>query len=84
MKMALSIRNVLAGKLARDAAKESGEIMTQSIIHALEDRLEKLQGKRKPNDLFQEIQGIGKRCTSLPNIDKRSADQILGYNDHGY
>ena len=82
--MALSIRNTLAEHLARDVAKESGENMTQAIIHALEDRLEKLQGQRKPNNLFQEIREIGKRCSSLPDIDKRSIDEILGYNDNGY
>ena len=82
--MALSIRNTLAEHLARDVAKESGENMTQAIIHALEDRLEKLQGQRKPNNLFQEIREIGKRCSSLPDIDKRSIDEILEYNDNGY
>jgi antitoxin VapB len=82
--MALSIRNALAEKLARDVAKESGESMTQAIIHSLEDRLEKLKGRRDPIDLLKEIREIGNRCAALPDIDQRSADEILGYNENGY
>ena len=82
--MAISIRNTLAEDLARQVSEESGESMTQAIIHSLEDRLEKLQGRRNPNNLLQEIREIGNRCASLPNIDHRSADKILGYNENGY
>ena len=82
--MAISIRNTLAENLAREVAKESGESMTQAIIHSLEDRLEKLQGRREPNNLLLEIREIGSRCAALPDIDKRSVDEILGYNENGY
>ena len=82
--MALSIRNDLAEKLARDVARESGENITQAIIHSLEDRLTKLKGRRRPDNLFEEINKIADRCTSLPNLDERSADEILGYNKNGY
>ena len=82
--MAISIRNTLAEDLARQVSEESGESMTQAIIHSLEDRLEKLQGRRNPNNLLQEIREIGNRCASLPDIDHRSADEILGYNENGY
>ena len=82
--MAISIRNPIAENLARMVAKESGESLTQAIIHSLEDRLEKLQGRRNPDDLLQEIKEIGNRCASLPDIDSRSADDILGYNENGY
>ena len=82
--MAISIRNPIAEKLAREVANESGESLTLAIIHSLEDRLEKLQGRRNPNSLLQEIKEIGSRCASLPDIDHRSADEILGYNENGY
>ena len=82
--MAISIRNALAEDLARKVAEESGESMTQAIIHSLEDRLEKLQGRRNPNNLLKEIREIGNRCASLPDIDNRPTDEILGYNENGY
>ena len=82
--MAISIRNPIAEKLVREVVEQSGESMTQAIIHSLEDRLEKLKGQRNPKDLLQEIKEISNRCASLPNIDSRSADEILGYNENGY
>ena len=81
--MALSIRNQRAERLAREVAAESGENLTQAIIHALEERLERLQGRRTTTDTAQEIIRISKRCSSLPEQDQRSPDEILGYDHRG-
>ncbi len=82
--MALSIRNTLAEKLAREVAAESGESLTQAIIHALEDRLERLQGCRTVDDTFVEIMRISQRCSRLPDMERHTDDVILGYGDEGY
>ena len=81
--MALSIRNPRAEKLAREIASMSGENITQVIIKALEDHLERLRGRRTSPDTYNEIMNISSRCRSLPDIDKRSPDEILGYNKTG-
>jgi len=81
--MALSIRNPHAEKLAREVAKESGESITQSIIDALEERLERLRGRRRPFDLVEEIMKISCRCADLPDRDDRTAEEILDYNREG-
>jgi len=81
--MALSIRNPLAEKLAREVARQSGETITRAIIHALEDRLERLNGRRTSSDIGEEIIRISKRCRSLPDLDQRSEDEILGYDESG-
>jgi antitoxin VapB len=81
--MALSIHNPKAEKLAREVAAKSGETITQAIITALEDRLERLRGKRTATDLTAEILKIADRCSKLPERDPRTADQILGYNQQG-
>lgn len=44
--MALSIRNRKAEQLAREVAAQTGETMTVAVIHALEDRLQRLTGRR--------------------------------------
>ena len=31
----------------------------------------------------QALRAIRKRCAALPELDKRSADEILGYDEHG-
>ena len=81
--MALSIRNTRAEQLAREVATISGENLTQAIIHSLEERLERLRGRRTTVDLTQEIMVISKRCSDLPDLDPRSPDEILGYNQYG-
>lgn len=81
--MALSIRNSQAEQLAREVATISGENLTQAIIHALEERLERLKGRRTTSNLMQEIMTISQRCSSLPDIDQRSSEEILGYNQSG-
>jgi antitoxin VapB len=81
--MALSIQNPKAEKLARELASKSGETLTQAIITALEDRLERMRGKRTPIDLTDELLNIADRCSKLPDLDTRTPDQILGYNNQG-
>ena len=81
--MALSIRNDVAEKLARAIAKETGENITQAIIHALQERLERLKGRRTVTDLKSKILKISKRCRALPDIDPRTPEDILGYNQNG-
>ncbi|CAB1079229.1 hypothetical protein D1AOALGA4SA_6944 [Olavius algarvensis Delta 1 endosymbiont] len=81
--MALSIRNRKAEKLARELAAESGENITQAIIHALEERLQRLRGRSKAIDLAEELMKIFKRCSEIPYQDQRSPDEILGYGPKG-
>ncbi len=81
--MALSIKNPQAEKLAREVAAESGESLTQALIHALEEHLERLRGKRTVSDTFEEIMAISRRCSELPDLDPRSPEKILGYGKNG-
>jgi len=81
--MALSIRNPQAEKLARQVAAETGESLTEAIIHALEERLERLKGRRTAFDVADEIMRISHRCRALPERDQRCADEILGYDERG-
>lgn len=81
--MPLSIRNPKAEQLAREVAAESGESLTQAIIHALEDRLQRIKGRRRATDLVDEIMTVSRRCQALPDQDTRSADEILEYDRDG-
>ena len=81
--MPLSIRNPRAEKLARELAAECGENITQAIIHALEERLERIRGRRAATDTAAEIIRISKRCSQMPDLDERSPDEILGYDPTG-
>jgi antitoxin VapB len=81
--MGISIKNAKAEALARQVARESGETLTEAIIHALEERLMRIKGWRTEKRLSEEILEIARRCSSLPELDPRSADEILGYTENG-
>jgi antitoxin VapB len=81
--MAISIKNDRAEKLARQVASETGESLTEAVIHSLEERLERLKGRRSAPDLAETLMAIGRRCSSLPDLDTRSAEEILGYDEKG-
>ena len=81
--MPLSIRNPRAEKLAREVAAESGDSLTQAVIHALEDRLERVKGRRAAGDLTEDILAVSRRCRALPDQDVRTPDEILGYDKNG-
>ena len=81
--MALSIKNPKAEELARTVARETDETITQAIIRALEERLERLRGRRSAPDIATELMRVSERCSALPDRDSRSADEILGYGPDG-
>jgi len=81
--MALSIRNKKAETLARKLSAECGLTITQVIIEALEEKLERVCGRKMIDTTFEIIMEISSRCRKLPDIDMRTADEILEYNEQG-
>ncbi len=81
--MALSIKNEKAERLAREVARETGESLTSAVLHALEERLERLKGRRTAPALEETILSISAHCSALPDLDDRSPEAILGYDEHG-
>jgi antitoxin VapB len=81
--MALSIKHPEADRLARELAAATGETLTDAIINALRERLRRQRGRVRGPRLRDEIRAIRRRCAALPILDDRSADEILGYDEHG-
>jgi len=81
--MALNIRNPETERLAADLAKLTGETKTEAVTKALRDRLRRLRRERATRSLADELDEIGKHCASLPVLDPRSAEEILGYDENG-
>ena len=81
--MALCLRNPHTEQLAREVAEATGETLTQAITAALQERLARLRGRRRAKDARTVILEISNRCSRLPDLDRRSADEILGYNENG-
>lgn len=81
--MALNIRHIETEKLAEEVAKLTGETKTEAVRRALEDRLARLRRDRQGRGLADELDRIAKRCARLPVQDRRTADEILGYDENG-
>lgn len=79
----LNIKHPEADRLARILAQQLGETITEVVIEALREKLLREQGKRAPIELKENLLNIGRRCAVLPDQDKRSPDEIMGYNSHG-
>ena len=82
--MALSIKDPEADRLAREVASLTGETLTQAVVVALRERLAREERRAKNADrLVEEVQEISQHFVSLPLLDARSDDEILGYDEHG-
>jgi len=81
--MALSIKSIEAERLAREIASKTGESLTAAIQKALEERLERLRSQSRSQILASQLEEILRRVDRLPVLDERTADEILGYDEHG-
>jgi antitoxin VapB len=81
--MSLNIKDAKTDKLAREVADLAGESITQAIRHASEERRDKLKRKARRRSLAAEFEEIGNRCAALPDLDTRTAEEILGYDTKG-
>ena len=81
--MALSIKNAETEQLARQIAKETGESITEAIQKSLRERLERLGKEKRQHILREQVEEILRRMDALPILDERSADEIIGYDEHG-
>ncbi len=81
--MALNIRNPETDRLATALARLTGETKTEAVTRALRDRLERVRRERARRRLADELDEIARHCAALPVRDARSADEILGYDEHG-
>jgi antitoxin VapB len=81
--MAVSIKNAETERLARELAKRTGVSITEAITRALREQLTREDGKRAAPRVRDELLAIGRRCAALPDLDTRSAEEILGYDEIG-
>lgn len=81
--MPLNIRNPEAEELAAELAKQTGETKTEAVIKALRDRLDRVRRERSKRRLRDELEEIAKHYQSLPILDDRSLEEIIGYDENG-
>jgi antitoxin VapB len=81
--MALSIKDPVTEQLARDLARQTGESITMATRHALEERLRRISDHVSDALLAEELAAIRQRWSAIPAIDKRTPDEIIGYDENG-
>lgn len=81
--MALNIRNRTTEDLAATVAKLTGETKTEAVTRALQDRLDRIRRERAGRNLAEELDEIALHCASLPVLDDRTVEDILGYDERG-
>jgi antitoxin VapB len=81
--MPLNIRNKQAEELAGALAKLTGETKTEAVTQALRERLQRVRRARAKRRLADELDEIAVHCSALPVLDRRSAEEIIGYDENG-
>ena len=81
--MALNIKDEAADRLARELAAETGESITTAVTVAVRERLERLRGAVPREQRRQELARISQRSARRRVLDRRSAEEILGYGPDG-
>ena len=82
--MPLSIKHPEADRLARELAEKTGESITTAVVNALKERLSRYhQSRPRTISLADEIIAIRDHCASLPVLDNRTPEEILGYDEKG-
>jgi antitoxin VapB len=83
--MALSLKDPETDRLAREVARLTGESLTQAVRKALSERLERerLRRGQSARRLVEELNEIARHCAALPDLDTRSPDEIIGYDENG-
>jgi len=81
--MSLTVEHPEADRLAHELATTTGESLTEAVINALRERLERERRQRQALGLRGELRAIRERCAKLPLLDVRSPEEILGYDERG-
>jgi len=80
----LTLRDVpqaLHAWLKRQASAHRRSVNQEAIalLEAVRGTLPERASKLRADELLE----IGRRCAGLPELDARSADEIIGYDEHG-
>jgi len=81
--MALSIKDPEADRLARELSRLTGESITRAVVLALRQQVAQHRRRAQTSTRHEKLRALRESMRSLPVLDQRSADEILGYGDTG-
>ncbi len=80
--MAFNIKNEEADRLARQLVATTGESLTDAVLVALRERLEREEARRRIG-VADRLRRLAAEVRELPVHDDRAPEEILGYDEHG-
>ena len=81
--MPLNIKDEETHDMARKLAALTGETMTAAVKKSIQERFARLEKTKGREGLADRLDKIAKYCASLPILDDRTPDQIIGYDEYG-
>lgn len=81
--MGLHINNPDVERKVRSLAEALGTTLTEAIEISVTKELRRAVPRKPDPHFIQDILKILDRVDRLPVLDTRSAEEILGYNEHG-
>lgn len=80
--MAFNVKNDETDRLVRELTELTGESLTEAITEAVRQRLDR-ERRRQAAIGTPSLAAVIDRLRTMPVLDERTADEILGYDDHG-
>lgn len=79
--MALNIKSLETERVVRELAKRTGLSITEAVHQAAVERLRAIDSDKEARKAA--LRAIIEQGRGIPNLDPRTDDEILGYNDRG-
>jgi antitoxin VapB len=65
-------------------APEAGETITDAVIVAMRERVAREEHRQQSKQqLIEDLMAIASHCASLPVLDDRTEDEIMGWDENG-
>jgi antitoxin VapB len=81
--MGVSIKSAEAERKLRRVSRLLGKSMTATVIELADGKLKEIDAKKDRERIHRAVDRIVRRVKALPVLDKRTDDEILGYNKDG-
>ena len=83
--MALVIDNPETERLVEELARKTGHKPEDAIAELIREKLggDRAEEPLDPPDIWERIKEIQDEVASYPDVDTRSADELIGYDEYG-
>jgi antitoxin VapB len=84
--VALLIENPETERLVEELARRTGHSPAEVVAEAVREQLQRRPSAGAPSDppdIWEQVREIQDELAALPDVDTRSADELIGYDEHG-